>query len=118
MFYSIPHYTLYVWNGELVPLVPFKWTRSDHITIDYGNQSALPYLEFQNGGGRITYNPLASEFSFSGKIISNGLEASYVNSTQDVEVLTSGYGLILKSPNGTRWRVTVDDNGVLITTRL
>jgi hypothetical protein len=118
MFYSIPHYTLYVWNGELVPLVPFKWTRSDHITIDYGNQSALPYLEFQNGGGRITYNPLASEFSFNGKIISNGLEASYVNSTQDVEILTSGYGLILKSPDGTRWRVTVDDNGVLTTTRL
>jgi len=111
MFYSVPHYTLYVWTGELVPLIPFKWTRSDHITIDYGNQSALPYLEFQSGGGRITYNPPASEFSFNGKIVSSGLEA-----TQDIEVLTSGYGLILKSPNGTRWRVTVDDNGVLTTT--
>jgi hypothetical protein len=36
--------------------------------------------------------------------------------TGDVEVTNPLNGLILRSPNGTRWRVTVDDNGVLTTT--
>lgn len=39
-------------------------------------------------------------------------------SNSDFEVLDSSKGLILKSPNGTRWRVTIDDTGNLVTTQL
>lgn len=34
----------------------------------------------------------------------------------DAEVTDSANGVILKSPNGTRYRITVDDTGTLITT--
>lgn len=33
----------------------------------------------------------------------------------DVEIKTAAAGLILKSPNGTRYKITVDDLGVLST---
>ncbi|UBM58230.1 hypothetical protein LAG90_15610 [Marinilongibacter aquaticus] len=36
----------------------------------------------------------------------------------DAEISTIGNGLILKSPDGTRWRVTIDNTGTLITTSL
>jgi hypothetical protein len=36
----------------------------------------------------------------------------------DVEVTNSAKGVILKSPNGTRWRLTVGDDGALSTTSL
>jgi len=36
--------------------------------------------------------------------------------TGDIEVTNPVNGLILRSPSGIRWRVTVDDNGVLTTT--
>ena len=39
--------------------------------------------------------------------------ADVTASTGDVEVSTVAKGLILKSPNGTRWRVSVDDAGNL-----
>lgn len=31
----------------------------------------------------------------------------------DIEVTDSSKGIILKSPNGTRWRLTIDDDGLL-----
>lgn len=36
----------------------------------------------------------------------------------DIEAETIGNGIILKSPNGNRWRVTVDNTGALVTTAL
>lgn len=42
----------------------------------------------------------------------------YVNAKGDVELPTIGTGIILKSPNGTRYRVTVTDAGALTTTAL
>lgn len=36
----------------------------------------------------------------------------------DIEITSSTAGLILTSPNGTRYRVTVDDAGTLVTTAL
>lgn len=41
-----------------------------------------------------------------------------INEYQDIVVDTSSYGLILKSPNGHYWRVTVGDTGTLSTTDL
>ena len=40
------------------------------------------------------------------------------NVNGDVEVTESANGVILKSPNGTRYRITVDDSGNLTTTSL
>lgn len=36
----------------------------------------------------------------------------------DIEITTSTAGIILTSPNGTRYRVTVSDAGALVTTAL
>jgi hypothetical protein len=36
----------------------------------------------------------------------------------DIEVTDSASGIILKSPNGTRWRIIIDDSGELTTTAL
>ncbi|MFN0254518.1 DUF4886 domain-containing protein [Pedobacter ureilyticus] len=36
----------------------------------------------------------------------------------DIEVMSQEKGLILKSPNGTRWRITVNDSGSLVSTAL
>jgi hypothetical protein len=36
----------------------------------------------------------------------------------DIEITEIGRGVILRSPNGTRWRVTVDNSGTLVRTSL
>jgi len=36
----------------------------------------------------------------------------------DVEITSIGKGVIMKSPNGTRWRLTVSDAGALVTTQV
>jgi hypothetical protein len=43
-------------------------------------------------------------------------QASLVLKNNDIEVEEIGKGLILSSPNGTRYRITVSDLGVLSTT--
>jgi len=56
-----------------------------------------------------------------GKISSktNGeIEVAGVDSTSDVIVDDPTKGVVLKSPNGHYWRLTVDDNGVLATADL
>lgn len=37
---------------------------------------------------------------------------------KDIEVTEIGYGVVIKSPDGTRWRITVDNTGTLSTTSL
>jgi hypothetical protein len=47
----------------------------------------------------------------------NALE--FGNTTRlDIEITDTAKGYILKSPNGTRWRITIDNSGNLITTSL
>ena len=41
-----------------------------------------------------------------------------IAATGDLETSGVGYGLVLKSPNGTRFRITVDNSGNLSTTSL
>lgn len=38
--------------------------------------------------------------------------------TTDIEITDATRGLILRAPNGTRWRVTVDNTGALVRTSL
>ena len=41
-----------------------------------------------------------------------------VQSSGDIEVTSSSAGVILKSPNGSRWRVTVNNSGMVATTNV
>jgi hypothetical protein len=41
-----------------------------------------------------------------------------LTATNDVEVTTSSNGLILRSPNGTRWRITIGDDGIITSTSI
>ena len=41
-----------------------------------------------------------------------------IEAGQDVEVTASGYGVVLRSPNGARWRLHVDNSGELYTTAI
>ena len=70
----------------------------------------------------------SSATGFSGNVGTNGkwnfgssfvaTPASTVTVSGDAEVVGSANGVILESPNGTRYRITVDDSGNLTTTAL
>jgi hypothetical protein len=49
---------------------------------------------------------------------SSGNVLASVNNTGDVEVTDATKGIILKSPNGSRWRITVGNTGTLTTTAI
>jgi len=51
-----------------------------------------------------------------GSALATNTQASLVLKNNDIEVEEIGKGLILSSPNGTRYRITVSDLGVLSTT--
>ena len=55
----------------------------------------------------------AGEIKASGYIVANGFLCH-----ADIEITKSGQGLVLSSPNGTRWRVTIDNAGNLDTTSI
>ena len=42
----------------------------------------------------------------------------YATASKDIEITDSSYGLILESPDGTRWRLTINNLGSLIVTSL
>ena len=52
------------------------------------------------------------------QVITNLLESSILTVPGDLETTGSANGLILKSPNGNRYRVQVQNNGTLATTQL
>jgi hypothetical protein len=51
-------------------------------------------------------------------VSSSEAELVKIDDGGDIEVLTASRGIILKSPDGTRFRVTVDNAGALSTTSL
>lgn len=68
-----------------------------------------------NNSGRFVVN-VFNTGSFLEALSIDRLGATTV--TNDIEVNTANKGVILKSPNGTRFRVTVSDAGVLTTTSI
>lgn len=50
---------------------------------------------------------------FSDAMGSTAVDKACVTSAGEFESLISGAGIVLKSPNGTRWRITVDNTGAL-----
>lgn len=73
------------------------------LTYNDANGSATYYADFNvSAAGLLTINA-------SGGII---------NTANDIEITDATKGIILKSPDGSRWRVTVDNSGNLITTSI
>jgi hypothetical protein len=64
-----------------------------------------------------TGNLLRLAYNLPGSQAAMDLKADRVGAA-DLEVTDSAKGLILKSPGGTRWRLTVGDDGALTTTSL
>ena len=49
---------------------------------------------------------------------SAGTVLAFVNAAGDIEITDAAKGIILKSPDNTRWRITIDNSGALTTTSL
>jgi hypothetical protein len=64
-----------------------------------------------------TGNLLRLAYNLPGSQAAMDLKADRVGAA-DLEVTDSAKGFILKSPGGTRWRLTVGDDGALTTTSL
>jgi hypothetical protein len=81
--------------------------------------------KFNTAGGTITGVTTFSNVTNSTSIttgavvVTGGLGISLkVNVGSDIEITTSTSGLILRASNGTRYRVTIDTDGALITTAI
>ena len=72
--------------------------------------------KFINDGAVELYHDNSKKFetTSTGATVTGTLIAA----TGDLETSGVGYGLVLKSPNGTRFRITVDNSGNLSTTSL
>jgi hypothetical protein len=96
--------------------------------LPYSNQAALDALE--DGKADVGHTHLSTEISDStpaGRAIltapdTAGLRAAIgaaaAVGNEDIEITSGLSGLILRSPNGTRFRLGVDDDGALMTTDL
>lgn len=76
-------------------------TNSNQIILADGQGNRI--LEANGTTQDVTFNGIAT---FKSSLKTDG----------DFEVTDTAKGIILKSPDGTRWRITVDDSGSLITT--
>jgi hypothetical protein len=97
-----PVFTGNVGIGTTTPVQPLHLIgnmRIDNGLIDMRG-TGIRQLNFQNG------------ISFTETGVA---ERARIDSTGDVEVTTLNKGVIVKSPNGTRWRITVDNAGNIAT---
>jgi hypothetical protein len=70
--------------------------------------ATIPAFDFQ------TVNALQSGQKHM-RWMSNSIELAFLNMDGEFENTVNGKGIILRSPNGTRYRITVDNSGNLIT---
>jgi hypothetical protein len=99
---------------------------ADNATIRLDNSSIL----FTKNGNQITIDPssvkgIECNVDFSPNITDlDYTQKIYVDTkasklgADDIEITDFNKGVILTSPNGSRYRITVDDSGTLITTLL
>lgn len=84
-----------------------RWTSSNWNT----GTSAVENIDWDVRAIGVSGNPPNSRFGVFGE----GTELFNVQREGDIEVTTADKGIILKSPNGTRYRVKVTDAGGLVT---
>ncbi len=98
-------------------------------TMGGGTFPVGQFRAYRDGGtnfadGRLTYQTWSNDPAFvdtftmkGGKIGAGGVinPVSTIEADGDIETNNVGSGFILKSPNGTRWRIAVSNGGVLST---
>jgi hypothetical protein len=94
----------------------------DNIAVDFGAWNHTPYpgwIQVHDSTAEGTNYPLALQPNGGEVAIGGTTPLSKLQVTNgDVEVDTSGRGLILKSPDGSRWRISVTNLGQLGTAKL
>ena len=94
-----------------VNLGAFNATASSFIGALSGNATTATILQTTRTIGGVSFNGSAN-------ITVATATAGFTVSGGDAEVVASANGVIITSPNGTRWRVQIDDTGALNTTSL
>jgi hypothetical protein len=87
------------------------------------NSAGLDFGRLQLGGTTSAFpsikrNGTAINIRLADDSADAPLTCSNLTASGDIEVTDSASGIILKSPNGTRWRIIIDDSGELTTTAL
>jgi len=98
-FYSANGSVVVMHSGDSRAMIQFK-----------AGAGPFCYMGAKNDGDFVFYGPDGS----TAAILIN--QTALTAATGDVEVATIAKGLILKSPNGTRYRVTVSNAGALVVT--
>ena len=64
------------------------------------------------------YKNINNNFAANQTVVGNISASSSIYTNTDFEAINTANGLILKSPNGSRWRITVNNSGALTTTSI
>lgn len=96
---------------DIITSIKSRLSRLENRSVNNATVSAGAILYTESQG----LDPVSQEIA-RGNI--DALQATDPILSTDVEVSTIGDGVILKSPDGTRWRITVADDGSLTTTGL
>ena len=111
-----------------------RWGLTADTTAETGTASGSDFKinRYSNTGAllatALSHNPLTFNFFSAGQANPGrgatelpqskwSARSGQVTIPGDVEISTVGRGVLLRSPNGTRWRVTVDNAGRLTTRR-
>ena len=74
------------------------------------------------GDGTSSFDFRLSRYNTSGTYIDSPirvlLATGSLEFSSDVEVVDATKGIVLRSPDGSRWRVTIDNAGTLVRTKL
>lgn len=136
------------WNDKIVPLLdalPYGyestsidafangldgenlWVNHEALSTDTDNRfynlsASRPYTIAEALRNLYTYidglaslGPRTANLDMGGYSITNGSAATF---SRDVEVTDLNYGIVLKSPDGSRWRLSVGNTGTITATLL
>jgi hypothetical protein len=99
-------------NSQDTGVIEANFIKAQEFEVDSGGQ-----LSFQSGLGTGIVSSTTTAFRTITLPNSTGTVALTQQAT-DYEVTDSSAGIIMKSPNNSRWRITIDNNGVLLRTAL
>lgn len=87
--------------------------RGDNWSIDANGGASLGNITLIDNGG------LDGTIKAFGNIATSGqLSASNITTSGDVEITDKTKGIILTAPNNSKWRVTINNSGALVTTAI
>jgi hypothetical protein len=110
-------------GGDITGLVPYTGATS-HVNLGAFNVTAASFIGALSGNASTATTLQTARtiggvsFNGSANITVATATGGFTVSGGDAEITAASNGVIIKSPNGTRWRVQIDDNGALNTTSL